>query len=143
MSEQKNTGDQIHATISGDVSGQVAVGKNISQKQTSINTVSPVTEADLAALRQEFAKLRTQIEAEVPPEKQAPALERVQEMEEAITAEKPDLDTLSGVKAWFGKHLPAMAGAVTSVVVNPIVGQLVSAAGETLADEFRHRFGHQ
>ena len=35
----------------------------------------------------------------------------------------------------------ALAGAVTSVIVNPIVGKLVEAAGETVSEEFRRRFG--
>jgi hypothetical protein len=45
------------------------------------------------------------------------------------------------VKGWFAKHLPGLAGAVTGVIVHPIVGKLVEAAGETLAAEFKRRFG--
>jgi len=65
----------------------------------------------------------------------------VQELEEAVTAEKPDLTTMEYVKQWFVKNLPGLAGAVTGVVVNPIVGKLVEAAGDALAAEFRRRFG--
>lgn len=79
--------------------------------------------------------------AEAPPEKKEAALERVQELEEAVTAEKPDLTTMEYVKQWFVKNLPGLAGAVTGVVVNPIVGKLVEAAGDALAAEFRRRFG--
>jgi hypothetical protein len=45
------------------------------------------------------------------------------------------------VKRWFVKNLPGLAGAVTSIVVHPIVGKLVEAAGDALAAEFRRRFG--
>jgi hypothetical protein len=45
------------------------------------------------------------------------------------------------VRQWFGRNLPKLAGVVGSVVVHPIVGALVQAAGETLAAEFRMRFG--
>lgn len=141
MDDQKEQGDNISANISGPVSGQVGVGKNISQKQT-IGTGTPgVTETELAALREMIAGLRAQIAAEAPPDRKDAALERVDELQEAVTAEKPDLSTMEYVKRWFAKNLPALAGSVASVVVHPIVGKLVAAAGEALAGEFRRRFG--
>ncbi|HEY74669.1 MAG TPA: hypothetical protein G4O00_00620 [Thermoflexia bacterium] len=141
MGEKEKPGNEIRATISGDVSGQVAVGKGITQTQTIRESRPEVTEADLAALRQMLADLREKVAAEAPPEKKEAALERVQELEEAVTAEKPDLTTMEYVKQWFVKNLPGLAGAVTGVVVNPIVGKLVEAAGDALAAEFRRRFG--
>ena len=138
--DQGSSGDEIRATIHGDVSGQVAVGKRITQEQR-IGPRAEVTEADLAALRQMLADLRAQVAAQAPPDKRDAALERVDELEEALTAEEPDLTTMEYVKKWFGKHLPQLAGAVTSLVVHPIVGKLVEAAGDALAAEFRRRFG--
>lgn len=140
MAEGKRESDVIKVTITGDVSGQVAVGKDIVQQQTA--DVRPqVTEADIAAIRQMLDDLRAQVAAQAPDEKKDAALERVDELEEAITAEEPDLTTMEYVKKWFAKHLPQLAGAVTSVVVNPIVGKVVEAAGEVAANEFRRRFG--
>ncbi len=141
MSEKQESGDVIRATISGDVSGQVAVGKGITQTQTVGATQPEVTEAELAELRQALADLKTKVAAEAPPEKKDAALERVDELKDAITAEKPDLTTMEYVKGWFVKNLPGLAGAVTSVVVHPIVGRLVEAAGDALTTEFRRRFG--
>jgi len=123
-----------------EVSGQVAVGKDILQEQ-AVGARAQVTEADLAALRQMLAELRAQVAAQAPPEKRDAALERVDELEEAITAEEPDLTTMEYVKKWFARHLPQLAGAVTSLVLNPIVGRVVEAAGEAAASEFRRRFG--
>ena len=143
MSEKDKSGDVIRATISGDVSGQVAVGKGITQIETVGAARPEVTEAELAELRQALADLKTQVEAQSPPEKKEAALERVQELEEAVTAKEPDLTTMEYVKRWFGKNLPRLAGAVTGVVVHPIVGKLVEAAGDTLAAEFRRRFGEE
>jgi hypothetical protein len=141
MSEQEPSGDVIRATISGDISGQVAVGKGITQIQT-IGAVRPeVTKADLAELRQILADLKAKVAAKAPPEKKDAALERVKELEEAVTAGEPDLPTMEYVKRWFVKNLPDLAGAVTSVVVHPIVGKLVETAGDALAAEFRRRFG--
>jgi hypothetical protein len=141
ISEQEKSGDVIRAIISGDVSGQVAVGKGITQTQTVGAARPEVTEAELAELRQALANLKAWVEAEAPPEKKEAALERVEELEEAVTAEEPDLTTMEYVKRWFVKNLPGLAGTVTSVVVHPIVGKLVEAAGDALAAEFRRRFG--
>ena len=141
ISEQEKSGDVIHAVISGDVSGQVAVGKGITQTQTVGAARPEVTEAELAELRQALADLKARVEAEAPPEKKEAALERVEELEEAVTAEEPDLTTMEYVKRWFFKNLPGLGGAVTSVIVHPIVGKLVEAAGDALAAEFRRRFG--
>lgn len=141
MSEQERSGDVIRATISGDISGQVAVGKGITQTQT-IGVARPqVTETELAELRQALADLKAKVAAEALPDKKIAALERVEELEEAITAEEPDLSTMEYIKRWFVKNLPDLAGAVTSVVVHPIVGKLAEAAGEAVAAEFRRRFG--
>jgi hypothetical protein len=141
MSEQERLGDVISATISGDISGQVAVGKGITQTQTIGAARTGVTEADWAELRQALADLKAKVAAEAPPEKKDSALGRVEELEEAITAKEPDLTTMEYVKRWFVKNLPGLAGAVTSVVVHPIVGKLVEAASDALAAEFRRRFG--
>jgi len=141
MSEKQGSGDVIRATISGDISGQVAVGKGITQTQISGAARPEVTAAELDELRQALADLRARVVAEAPPEQKDAALERVGELEEAITAEKPDLTTMEYVKNWFARHLPGLAGAVVSVVVHPIVGKLVEAAGDALAAEFRRRFG--
>ena len=139
--QEKLSGDVIRATISGDISGQVAVGKGITQTQTIGAARTEVTEADWAELRQALADLKAKVAAEAPPEKKDSALGRVEELEEAITAKEPDLTTMEYVKRWFVKNLPNLAGAVTSVVVHPIVGKLVEAASDALAAEFRRRFG--
>ncbi|MGQ0570721.1 MAG: CHAT domain-containing protein [Armatimonadota bacterium] len=134
-------GDTISANISGSVSGQVAVGKDITQ--THVVTGAGVTEADLATLRGLIAALTTEVEAEAPTGQRAAALDRVKELEQAVTAKEPDLTTMERVKQWFITNLPALAGSVTSVVVHPIIGKLAAAAGDALAGEFRRRFGEK
>jgi hypothetical protein len=139
MRKKSKSTKGIHVTVGGDVSGQLAAGENITQMST--NTTGKVTEAELEEFRQLLATLRSKVEAEAQPDQKDAALERVGELEQAITEKKPDLTTMEYVKNWFVKNLPGLAGAVTSVVVHPIVGKLVEASGDALVGEFRRRFG--
>jgi hypothetical protein len=139
MLREAQSNDKITATISGPVSGQVAVGKGITQISAPGWAARP-SEAELASLRQAFVDFRELVSAAAPPEKQPAALERVDELEEAITSSEPDLSTMEYVKVWFSKNLPGLAGAVTGLIVNPVVGKLVEVAGDVLAAEFRRRF---
>ena len=78
--------------------------------QTQAHGAPPViTEEDRAQLQQMFAELRTKIEQEVPPEEKEKALERVDELKEAVTAKEPDLTTMEYVKNWF-EQKPAVSG---------------------------------
>jgi hypothetical protein len=139
--ERERPSDTISAMISGNISGQVAVGQSITQAQTIGAAKPAVTEADLAELRQVLADLLTKVEAEAPPEQKQAAVERVKELGEAVTAQAPDLSTIEYVKRWFVKNLPGLAGAVTGVILHPIVGKLVEATGDALAADFRRHFG--
>ncbi len=138
MSKSQESG--VNISVGGDVSGQMAVGENIRQIHTT-SAAPRVTEAELAELRQAIEALKTQVAAQAPPEKQAAAVEHLDELHEAITAEKPKLSTMEYVRDWFVNNIPTMAGAVTAVVVNPIVGRLVQAGGDALVTEFKSKFG--
>ena len=119
----RGSGDHIQATIGND-SSNIAVGKNI-QQTIRVSSQSQVTEADLGEVRRLFEELKQTVETEAPPDKNEAAVEHVSELEETITGGKPDLDTISYVKKWFGKNVPQLAGAAVSVLVNPIVGKVV------------------
>ncbi len=138
----KDSGD-VKVTIQGNVEGQVAVGSGITQSQVRVQSEGSVTAEDLAALRSLLASLRDDVARDAPEGQREAALERIDELAEAVTAEEPDLSVMEYVKGWFGKHLPQLAGAVASVVVHPVVGKVVGAAGDLAAAEFRRRFGEQ
>ena len=38
---------------------------------------------------------------------------------------------------WFRDNAPELAGAVLSIVVNPLVGTVVASAGEAIADQYK------
>jgi hypothetical protein len=131
-------GDVIRATI-GDNAHQVAVGKDIVQQQ--INQSGPVTEADLDQVKKLFADFKKQVAKEAPPDKREAALEHADELEKELTSKKPTATTFGYVRNWFFKYAPAVLGGLTSIVVHPIVGKIVEAAGEMAAKEFQSRFG--
>jgi hypothetical protein len=138
MGEQENEAGNISSYIGGPVSGQAAIGHDITQIHT---VVAPVSEAELAELRRDFDSLKAQVAQQAPPAKQASASERLDELHAAITAPTPELSTIEYVRNWFVKNLPAMAGAVTTIVLNPIVGRLVQTGGDVLVADFKRRFG--
>jgi hypothetical protein len=145
MSVDRGSGDDIRVSIGGSVQegGQVGVGRDISQSYVRTHTegATAVTEADLAELRRAVEAVKAQIVAEVPPDQQTAALERVDELQEAVVADEPDLTTLQYVRKWFGKNLPTLAGSVTGLIIHPVVGKIVEAAGDLAARQFRELFG--
>jgi hypothetical protein len=132
-------GDSIQISI-GDGAHHIAAGKGVRQI-VGEPPQSQVTKADLAAVHQLFEDLRHEIEAQAPSGKKDSAVDRATELEEAILAEEPDLTTMEYVKNWFTKYVPQLAGAVVSVLVNPIVGKVVEAAGDLAAGELKRLFG--
>ena len=141
MNDKDKTGDSFDVKIDGAVSGQVGVGKHVHQSQTTVGASVQLTEAELVELRAALNSLKAHVTSEAPQDKKAAALERVGELEDAVIAKKPDTTTIQYVRKWFVKNLPQLAGAVTAVIVHPIVGKAVAAAGEITADEFRRRLG--
>jgi hypothetical protein len=142
MKKQNDRGDSIIANISGPISGQVAVGKGITQTQR-VGATAGFTEQEEAEFRNLFAELKERVAAEAPPDKKTQALEQVEELHQALSVEKPDRATLTKmekVKNWFVKYAPKVVGVVTSVFIHPLVGKLVEAGGDVLAEEVRHCF---
>ena len=136
MSDDRR-GDAVSGNVSvtGSVSGQVAIGKGIEQRQALGDAaVAAVTEAEREQVRFAFARVREQVAAEAPPEQRAAAVERVEELQAAVFADEPDLTTVQYVARWFRRNLPSLAGAVTGLVVNPLVGRLVQVAGDRLVE---------
>jgi hypothetical protein len=143
MSEPEKPGKSYTAHITGGVSGQFIQGDGNIQVHTA--GADRATEADLSEVRRMIEELKARVEAEAPPEKKAEALQQVQDLQETIESKGEDTadvpDRLGGIKSWFKRNLPALAGAVVSVIVNPIVGKVVEAAGTGLAAEVQRRFG--
>jgi serine/threonine-protein kinase len=113
--------DSAHNAQVGDIYGeQVSVGGGMPQASLPPET----RETSQAVLQRMLTNLKARLEIEAPAEKKEAALERLIELEEAITAARPDLDTISYVKNWFGKHIPNLAGAVANLISHPLIEKL-------------------
>jgi hypothetical protein len=137
--DDKRTG-RYDVKVGGSVSGQMAVGSGINQTWTTA-AAEPLTAVDLVELNRLLEELGATVAAEAPPESRDAALERVDELGKALDPAKPRVHTLAAVRDWFVDHLPKLAGAVTSVIVNPLVGRLVEAAGDVASRQFTEFFG--
>jgi hypothetical protein len=135
MADQEKPTINVSGTIGGTASGQTAIGVDITQIHTE------VSEAELAELRHAIDSLKTQVAEQAPPDKQAQAVQHLEELHKAVTAPKPEVSTIESVRNWFVENIPTMAGAVTSIVLSPIVGRLVQAGGDVLAADFKRRLG--
>jgi hypothetical protein len=82
-----------------------------------------------------FASLRELVGAQAPAELRGQAVAHVEELEQSVIADRPDTNKIESIKRWFRDHLPALAGAVVSVIVHPLVGSIVAAAGERIAND--------
>lgn len=131
-------------TITGDSNGPIGIGDRIVQvTHDSPDHPVEVTVAERTELRRAIETLRAQVATDAPPDKRDAALGQVDELLAALEAKKPDqttLTTMEYVRNWFARHIPTLVGAVTGIVVNPIVGKLVAAAGDGLVGEFQRRF---
>jgi serine/threonine protein kinase len=148
-------GDPGRAVTISSNTGQVAFGGdhvvqigNISGGQVSLELgnvpIQPPEEAseiNLIELQQILLNLKARVETEAEPAKRDAALERLAELEEAITAAEPDLDTIAYVQGWFVKNIPELARPVTDLITHPIVNKLMILAGDSAAAEFQRRFG--
>lgn len=122
-------------TFYGQVQGPVHTGSG----DLHIGSLSYGLDAeDLDGL---FEALRNLVHDESPSELQEKALFEVRALQEAVQQQEPDLSTMESVLNWFKRNIPRLAGAVTSVILHPIVGQVVEAAGDIAAEQFRAMFG--
>jgi hypothetical protein len=134
------TDRSIKAEIGDVTQGQVAVGRDISQSQTVLNAAAPPTADELAALTAAFTDLKAQVEREAPPDVREEAVRQTEALQQATVTEKPDVSVMAAAKQWFLAHAPGLLGAVTAVVINPVVGKIVSSAGDAIAKEYQKWF---
>jgi hypothetical protein len=135
MNKDQSSGDRISGVVTGPAQGQVAIGKDIAQHQATGSMTMELSDAERGELRDLFTKLKQDVAEAVPEAERDAAIDRIDELHEAVAAGPPDLTTVRYVKEWFARKLPAVAGIVAAVLVHPLVGGIVTVAGERMADE--------
>ena len=140
MTDETPPGRSINAEVGDVTKSQVGIGDNITQTQTFLEAAQPPSAEELEALAAAFAELRAQVEREAPPEVREEAVRQTEQLQQATISEKPDVSVMAKAKQWFLTHAPGLLGAVTAVVINPIVGKIVSSAGDAIAKEYQKWF---
>jgi hypothetical protein len=136
------TGDQFHISVGGSVGGDVVAGRD-NQVIHQHLAQAGVSAADLAAFTAEIDKLKAQLAAAEPVVGAAAAegAANLDALHAAAIAPTPDIGTMRRVRDWFVHHLPTLAGAVTGLIVHPLVGALVKSAGDAVTSQFHREFG--
>ena len=80
--------------------------------------------------------MRARVATAAPPDQRDSALERIDELAETIDAAEPEIGTVRYVLGWFTRKIPALAGTVRDLVLNPLVSRVVGAAGNVAAADF-------
>lgn len=137
-------GSQIQAHVGsvGDDS-QVAVGEHI--QQVSTKGAPQLTPDERAELDQVLSGLKSQLQnLELDARTRVLAEERAAELQAELTKTDaaPDPSIIKVAGNWLLDHIPGLAGVITSVFTNPIVGKVVEAAGGVASDWVRDRLGH-
>ncbi|MFC4909596.1 hypothetical protein [Actinomadura gamaensis] len=130
--------DRVNVEVGGDLSGQVVIGdrnKLVAGLEKRAANVS-----DPAELRALIAQLRAALAAQ-PGDVAAEGSERLADLEDALSAERPDPGRMRRVRDWFRERAPELAGAVGKIIVSPLATTLATAAGDDLAAEARRHLG--
>jgi hypothetical protein len=132
MDEMSESDNKFNVTFSGKFDrSQFAVGDHaVLTMNAGRAATSSLAPEQLAELRQQIAALQAQVAAEAPADKREQALGMVDELAQAtVAADEPDVSRLRRIARWFGSNAPELAGAVTSLLLGPLVGTLVGGAG--------------
>jgi hypothetical protein len=134
MKNEESGGVRAAIKVGGGVRGQIAVGNDIVQEMR--HDSAPITDVERAELGALLDGLRSRVAAEAPLDQRDGALERIGELAETINATEPEVGTLRYVLGWFTRKIPALAGTVRDLVLNPLVSRVVGAAGNVAAADF-------
>jgi hypothetical protein len=143
---EKGAGGSASQLVTGNGNVFINVGGDVLHSRIGVHIDQAaqrpgISDEEREELKRELGDLLSRIKAEAPPALREDAADQVEVLTKAITAENPDVSRMALVQDWFKRNLPKLVGAVTSVILNPLVGKLVEAAGELVAEEFRRHFG--
>jgi hypothetical protein len=123
-------------SISGIRNSAVAVGTANYVVQGSSVEAGPLASQLDAAL----SIVRALVQAQAGSRTQD-ALDQVDQLEGAVTADPPDLTVIARVRGWFERNLPVIAPVVLEVAAHPGVDSVVKAAAQIAQARYRPEDG--
>lgn len=109
-------------------------------KRVNVSMRSRVTASDRADLKELIDQVRAVLAAKVDDNTDT-ARGKLDDLEEAIASNQPDLATMEHVQGWFARKIPTLASAIGRIILSPIVTRMVTRAGDDVAAEYDRRFG--
>lgn len=113
MPKQQKTNNRISVNITGDVSGQIVIGNNNEVKKSIAHL--PPNSTNMKSLLRLLNDLKFRIQTEAPDDKKEDALEKANELANAIHEKNLYLVDVGYVKKWFGENLPDLVELITRI----------------------------
>ena len=135
-------GNVTIATGNIGADAQVAFGVNSEQRQTQIRSSLSVTER--AEVTRLLADLQDRLVAlEIPERKKLAGQKHIKQLEGELTktTASPDPGIIKKAGEWLLKNIPALAGTLASLFLNPVIGKVVGAAGDIAVGWVKQQFG--
>ena len=129
------SGVSIHADgdVYKDVSieGTGAVGRE--------STVVVLKQDEIETVNRLFADLNSQLRSvpDISEDRGNEAISKADELNNEIIKEKPEPGKIEQLKSWLIDNVPEVAGAVTSLFMNPLIGKVVEKAGQMISERIK------
>lgn len=132
--EQGGTGSGVSIQAGGDVYKDVSIEGTGTVGRES--TVVVLKQDEIETLNRLFADLNSQLRSvpDISEVRRNEAINKAKELNNEIIKEKPEPGKIEQLKGWLIGNVPEVAGAVTGLFVNPIVGKVVEKAGKMISE---------
>ena len=124
-----HAGGEVYKDVS--IEGTGAVGRE--------STVIVLKQYEIETVNRLFADLNSQLRSvpDISEDKRNEAIIKAEELNNEIIKEKPELGKIEQLKGWLKDSVPEVAGAVTSLFVNPVIGKVVEKAGGMISERIK------
>lgn len=135
--EQGGTGSGASIQAGGDVYKDVSIEGTGAVGRES--TVVVLKQDEIETVNRLFADLNSQLMSvpDISEDRRNEAISKAEELNNEIIKEKPKPSKIEQLKGWLIDNVPEVAGAVTSLFVNPIVGKVVEKAGKMVSNRIK------
>jgi hypothetical protein len=158
--QEKNTGiifkgdakiiGPVNTGPTGDITYSPTVIENTGQgAQLALHTTGDVTQSqglsgpELLEIQKLFADLRRDLaQQDLSPETKVVGEEFISQLEQEVSRQDapPDGSTIKVAGGWLLKNVPAIAGSLANLFINPIVGKVIEAGGEVASRWVQEKF---